>query len=463
MQSPALSSPPDSNAANDTIFALASAPGRAGVSVIRVSGPNAHSVAKSLSMIKLPKPRQAALRKIIDPQSGDIIDEALILRFDAPASFTGEDLIEFQLHGSLAVIEAMAQALYALGLRQALPGEFTRRAFENGRMDLTEAEGLADLIDAETQVQRQQAFRQMDGGLRKSYEGWREDILDALAAIEGEIDFPDEEDVPDKLAQRAGPGLDHLVKALSRALEDSAAGERVRHGLDIAIIGPPNAGKSTLINGLSQKQAAIVSDEAGTTRDIVEVAMVIAGLPARLSDTAGLRETDNKIEAEGVRRALARADDADIRIAVIDGAEQNALPRVLDDMLLRLMDGDILVVNKSDIIKPKTPNVSRETLTVLTLSADKAADIDRLRNVLERIVSERFSLRDDAGLTRARHKDCVLRALTSLRAARQNLDIAPELAGEDMRAALHAIKELAGETDIEAVLDRIFSRFCIGK
>jgi tRNA modification GTPase len=198
-------------------------------------------------------------------------------------------------------------------LCQAKAGEFTRRAFDNGRMDLTEAEGLADLIDAESEAQRQQAYRQMDGGLRRIYEDWRSQLLDALAAIEGEIDFPDEQDVPDKLSKAAGPGLDLLIGALSKALDDSGAGERIRHGVDVAIIGPPNAGKSTIINSLANKEAAIVSDEAGTTRDIVEVPIDIAGVPVRLSDTAGLRETESRIEAEGVRRARRRAESADLR------------------------------------------------------------------------------------------------------------------------------------------------------
>ena len=446
----------------DTIFALASGSGRAGVSVIRISGPDAHKACRALLGGKLPKARRASLRTVQNPYDGSPIDQALVLRFNGPASFTGEDLVELQLHGSTAVVQAVASALFALGLRQAVAGEFTRRAFDNGRMDLTEAEGLADLIDAESEAQRQQAYRQMDGGLRRIYEDWRSQLLDALAAIEGEIDFPDEQDVPDKLSKAAGPGLDALIGALSKALEDSQAGERIRHGVDIAIIGPPNAGKSTIINSLVKKNAAIVSDEAGTTRDIVEVPIDIAGVPVRLSDTAGLRETESRVEAEGVRRARVRAESADLRIGVIDISDQSALPDIVD----QLSRGDIIVFNKTDLVDGVDAplNVSRETFTVLQLSAkDGERGIAALRGALESIIAQRYSVREDAGLTRARHRDCVSRAKEALANARQNLDIAPELSGEDMRRALHAIKELAGEADIDAVLDRIFSRFCIGK
>jgi len=292
----------------DTIFAVASGGGPAGVTIIRISGTQSDSVLRAMLSGALPAPRLASLRILRNRDTGAAIDQALVLRFKTPASFTGEDMVELHVHGSPAVVEAVSGALFGLGLRQARAGEFTRRAFENGRMDLTEAEGLADLIDAETEAQRKQAYRQMSGGLKTVYNDWRDAILDALAAVEGEIDFPDEEDVPDKLALRAGQGLDDLAAALTQSLAGSRAGERVRHGLDIAVIGPPNAGKSTLINSLSKKEAAIVSGEAGTTRDIVEVNLVIGGLPVRLSDTAGLRETDNVIEAEGVRRARVRAE-----------------------------------------------------------------------------------------------------------------------------------------------------------
>ncbi|RZV37328.1 MAG: GTP-binding protein, partial [Acidimicrobiales bacterium] len=316
----------------------------------------------------------------------------------------------------------------------------------------------ADLIDANTQGQRHQALRQMKGGLRDQYEQWRSDILDALAFVEGEIDFPDEEDVPDALAKRAGPGLFNLSEKLSKALAESGRGERVRHGVDIAIIGEPNSGKSSIINRLAGREAAIVSDEAGTTRDIVEVHMELANLPVRMSDTAGLRDTSNKVEAEGVRRALLRAEDADLRILVVDTRSTS-----MSLGTETLMPGDFLVYNKADLGNENPSgeeNVSRETFLISAKTGEGFYD---LVIGLERVVRERFGATEQAGLTRVRHRDCVRRAMQSVTKAYQNLSVAPELSGAELRVALHAIKELAGEADIEAVLDRVFSSFCIGK
>ena len=447
-----------SGSPNDTIFALSSAPGRAGVSVFRVSGPAAQQIAEALIESPCPAPRHAALRKIYNNEAV-LIDEALVLWMPGPQSFSGEDSVEFQTHGSPAVIEAMASTLFAAGARQAEAGEFTRRAFENGKMDLTEAEGLADLIDAETEGQRKQALRQMQGGLRGVYEDWRERLLDALAQIEGEIDFPDEEDIPDALSHKAYPYLKRVKEAMEKGLAEADKGEAIRHGVEIAIIGRPNAGKSTLLNALARREAAIVSSEAGTTRDIVSINTVLSGIPVRLSDTAGLRETDNPIEAEGVRRALDLARQVDLRIGVIDSTDYTTL----EEMLRELEEDDVLVFNKSDLAKGPSPNVSRETLSMLSVNAADEVDIEKLRTLLETKVIARYSVGDEAGLTRARHKDCVHRAQIALDRALNNLGIAPELAGDDIRSALHAIKELAGETDIESVFDRIFSRFCVGK
>ena len=443
--------------AGDTIFALATAPGRSGVAVMRVSGLDTDLVIRSLTKRNLPKPRKAVLRKLVD-QSDLVIDESLVFWFPKPRSFTGEDVAEFHIHGSPAVAEAISTALYQCGLRQAEPGEFTKRAFQNGKMDLTEAEGLADLIDANTEGQRQQALRQMQGGLKETYEAWRSQILDALAFVEGEIDFPDEDDVPDALAMRAGPGLKSLEKQLAEALTQSTRGERVRHGVDIAVIGAPNAGKSSIINKLSGKETVIVSDEAGTTRDIVEVHLEMAALPVRVSDTAGLRSTENKIEAEGVRRAVARAENADIRVLVVDASQPIDIAGADS-----LTDGDFVVYNKLDLGKShqlELDNVSRETFS---MSAATGEGYSEFVSALEKAVKLRYGATEQAGLTRARHRDCVGRALDSISRASQNLSVAPELVGVDLRNALHAVKELAGESDIEAVLDRVFSSFCIGK
>lgn len=439
-----------------TIFALASGSGRAGVSVFRVSGPEAGQLVETLTQKNTPKPRAAVLRTVF-AASGDAIDSGLLLWMPGPGSFTGEDVAEFHTHGSPAVIEAMGTACLAAGARQAGPGEFTRRAFDNGRMDLTEAEGLADLIDAETEGQRAQALRQMQGGLRQAYEAWRSHMIDALAAIEGEIDFPDEEDVPDALSHNAYAPLQAAMADMRTALDDGARGERIRAGLDITIIGPPNAGKSTLLNRLAGREAAIVSDTAGTTRDIIDVHMVMAGLPVRLSDTAGLRMSDDRIEAEGVRRAEARAEDSDIRIGMIDGSAAEDIDTVTD----QLSTGDFLLINKSDL-GGASLNVTTPA-ALFPISAHSGEGLEVFRLALETAITDRFAVSQSAGLTRARHRDCTQRALTALDRAVSQLGSAPELSGDDVRAALHAIKELAGEADIEAVLDRIFSRFCIGK
>lgn len=440
---------------NDTIFSLSSAPGRAGVSVFRVSGSRSGDMLAAIIKTRLPRPREASLKRLFDRDI--LIDEALVLWMPGPKSFTGEDCVEFQVHGSPAIIEAMAKALLSVGARQAEPGEFTRRAFEHNKMDLTEAEGLADLIDAETEGQRKQALRQMQGGLKDIYREWRENLLDALAQIEGEIDFPDEEDVPDMLSHRAYPFLAETIASMESVLKDAHRGERVRTGLDIAIIGAPNAGKSSLLNSLAGREAAITSPQAGTTRDIVEIQMNLGGLPIRLSDTAGLRDTDEVIEAEGVRRAMARAEESDIRIFV-----QDCLNETWDiEALEMLRETDFILLNKADLGKKnKAPLLPAEYFEVSALTG---LNLDRFRDALEARVIEHFSPSQDAGLTRARHRNCVQRSVKSLRSALRNLGIAPELAGDDIRSSLHALKELSGEIDIESVFDRIFSRFCVGK
>ena len=438
-----------------TIFSLSSAPGRAGVAVFRVSGPRAGDIARELSRRPLPRPRMASLCRFKDAHDEEI-DEGLLLWMPGPKSFTGEDCAEFQLHGSPAVAEAIASAFLSAGARQAEPGEFTRRAFMNGRLDLTEAEGLADLIDADTQAQRVQALRQMQGGLKARYENWREGLLDALAQIEGEIDFPDEGDIPNDLAHKALAPIEHLISDMDAALLNADQGERVRAGIEIAIIGAPNAGKSSLLNTLARRDAAIVTPQAGTTRDIVEINLILGGLAVRLSDTAGLRISEDAIEAEGIRRARQRAEEADIRILVQDPS----LPS--NEGLELIRSGDFVLFNKSDLGgSPSSVSITDvQSLKLSTLTGDGMA---LFQTALSDTVQTRYSPGRDAGLTRARHKDCVLRAKDALTRASNALNIAPELAGDDLRAALQALRELAGETDIEAVFDRIFSRFCVGK
>jgi tRNA modification GTPase len=382
-----------------------------------------------------------------------LIDRALVLWFPGPKSFTGEDCAELHLHGGPAVIEAALSALDEAGAVPAEPGEFTRRAFENDKLDLTEAEGLADLIEAETEGQRQQALAQMSGVLRTLYDGWRSDLIAAMASIEGEIDFPDEEDVPDALSHVAFEPLSRLIASMEDHLDDGRRGERVRTGFSIALIGAPNAGKSSLLNRLARREAAIVTDIPGTTRDIVEVRLTMAGFPVIISDTAGLREAVDAIEAEGVRRALDRADNADLRIGVVDARSEKDLL----DLRGRLKDDDLLVLNKLDLAPEK------KAAGAYRLSAKSGDGVALLEERIESIVRDRLSAREYPALSRARHRRAVETAVAALRRAREQLALAPELAGEDARLAVRALESLTGRVDVEDVLDRVFSQFCIGK
>jgi tRNA modification GTPase len=435
-----------------TIYALSTPPGRSGVAVVRLSGADAGGMLDALAGLPRPAARQAALRSI-RASDGSLIDRALVLWFPGPKSFTGEDCAELHLHGGPAVIEAALSALDEAGAVPAEPGEFTRRAFENDKLDLTEAEGLADLIEAETEGQRQQALAQMSGVLRTLYDGWRSDLIAAMASIEGEIDFPDEEDVPDALSHVAFEPLSRLIASMEDHLDDGRRGERVRTGFSIALIGAPNAGKSSLLNRLARREAAIVTDIPGTTRDIVEVRLTMAGFPVIISDTAGLREAVDAIEAEGVRRALDRADNADLRIGVVDARSEKDLL----DLRGRLKDDDLLVLNKLDLAPEK------KAAGAYRLSAKSGDGVALLEERIESIVRDRLSAREYPALSRARHRRAVETAVAALRRAREQLALAPELAGEDARLAVRALESLTGRVDVEDVLDRVFSQFCIGK
>lgn len=437
---------------NTTIYALSTPPGRSGVAVVRLSGADAGGMLDALAGLPRPAARQAALRSI-RASDGSLIDRALVLWFPGPKSFTGEDCAELHLHGGPAVIEAALSALDEAGAVPAEPGEFTRRAFENDKLDLTEAEGLADLIEAETEGQRQQALAQMSGVLRTLYDGWRSDLIAAMASIEGEIDFPDEEDVPDALSHVAFEPLSRLIASMEDHLDDGRRGERVRTGFSIALIGAPNAGKSSLLNRLARREAAIVTDIPGTTRDIVEVRLTMAGFPVIISDTAGLREAVDAIEAEGVRRALDRADNADLRIGVVDARSEKDLL----DLRGRLKDDDLLVLNKLDLAPEK------KAAGAYRLSAKSGDGVALLEERIESIVRDRLSAREYPALSRARHRRAVETAVAALRRAREQLALAPELAGEDARLAVRALESLTGRVDVEDVLDRVFSQFCIGK
>lgn len=443
----------------DTIYAPATAAGRSAVAVVRLSGPKTTTTVRALTG-GLPRVRQAALRTLRGSDGAEI-DQALVIFFEGPASYTGEDAAEFHVHGGPAVVAALVGALHGMDLRLAEPGEFTRRAFENGKLDLAQAEGVADLIDAETEAQRRQALEQVGGRLSEVQARWSEALVEALAMLEAAVDFPDEE-VPQEVAARARPVLQHLVAELETAAADAERGERVRDGYRIALIGAPNAGKSTLLNALAGREAAIVTATPGTTRDIIEVPMVLAGYKALMADTAGLRETGDEIEAEGVRRARAWAAAADIRLWLVDGsgAEAGAVP-------MELRPGDLCLITKRDL--PTGPagawaagQAKRLGLSTAEITAKGPSDQAWIRSVLEERIVEALGSAEPPAATRLRHQELLSEAADRLRRALAQ-DEHLELAAEDVRLAARALDRITGRIDPEQVLGRIFSTFCIGK
>ena len=448
---------------SETIFAVATAPGRAGVAVVRVSGPAAFLAAARLSG-DLPEARRAALRILRRPSDNDALDNALVLVFAGPHSFTGEDVVELHLHGGPAVVAAVLEALSnEPGLRPAEAGEFTRRAFENGMLDLTEVEGLADLVDAETEGQRRQALRQMDGALSRLYEGWRADLIGLMASLEAEIDFPDEGDVTTEEIAIFQSKVLALRSALATHLNESKRGERLREGVRCAIVGAPNAGKSSLLNRLAGREAAIVSDIPGTTRDVVEVRLVLAGAPVWVADTAGLHSAAEAIEAEGIRRAMARAEESDIRIGMVDGAAGAGAWSPLP-----LQIGDLLVIAKSDLVPGSAAEAARawaveRAVHVLSASPKSGEGLAALEAWLTNRVAALTVIGEAPSLSRLRHRRHVEDAMAALTRAHESIHAGPELAGEDLRSAAHALGRITGRVDVDDLLDKIFSDFCIGK
>ncbi|MBT5107283.1 MAG: tRNA uridine-5-carboxymethylaminomethyl(34) synthesis GTPase MnmE [Rhodospirillaceae bacterium] len=456
-----------------TIFALSSAPGRAGVAVIRVSGSAAAAVYRALSRRALPAARRAVLVRLFEPADGvqidqratdggageGAIDEGLAFWFPGPHSYTGEDSVEFQVHGGVAVVAAVLDAIGRVeGTRLAEPGEFTRRAFVSGKIDLTEAEGVIDLIDAETTAQRRQALRQAGGALGAVYDGWRDRLVSVLAHFEAVLDFPDE-DLPDDVIDQINRDILRLEEHIAQHLDDNRRGERLRNGVRIAIIGPPNAGKSSLLNMLADRDVAIVSEVAGTTRDVIETHLDLAGLPVTVADTAGIRDSEDAVEAEGVRRARRTADEADLKVLVLDSQGFQGGDGGLD----RIDSETIVLMNKIDL--GPMPAVSKSAFPtareLFGVSVRTGVGLDEFLCGLTEAVRGLLDVSDAPVITRVRHRA----SLEDVRLALQKSQLAPlpELAAEDIRLAVRSLGRITGSVDVEDLLDVVFRDFCIGK
>lgn len=433
----------------NTIFALATPPGKSGVAIIRISGQGARAALEALTDKTDWQPNRLLRAKL--QHQGRVVDEAMAVWFKAPNSFTGEDVAEFHTHGSLAVIRELLGLLSGLGgLRMAERGEFTRRALLNGKMDLVEVEGLADLIEAETASQKSQALRQMQGEMSSFYNSLRKEIIETLAHLEAYIDFPDEE-IPESVWHNMDSEVRGVMATIGATLAHHAAGERIREGISVVILGAPNAGKSSLLNALSKREAAIVSHHAGTTRDMIEVHMDIAGYPAILVDTAGLRESDNEIEAEGIRRAIARAEHADIKLVLFDATREP------DAETMHLLDSDaVTVLTKSDLPE----HAKNKGRAGIRLSTATGAGVGDLLAEIERRIAELFS-GEGAMITRARHRGLLAEAQQHLANFFHVKEI--ELKCEELRLAAQSVGKITGKIAVDELLDVIFSQFCIGK
>jgi len=441
---------------NLTIYALASASGRAGVAVFRLSGSAARAALMALGVTRTLNPREATLVKLESRTTNHeprIIDTALALYFPAPHSFTGEDVVELHTHGSRAVTRMLLDALEGIpGLRMAEPGEFARRAFMNGKLDLAQAEGLADLIDAETQSQHAQAMRQLGGDTTRRVEALREGILEPLALMEAYIDFPDE-DIPESVLNEASGRISSLTTQIAALLDDGGIGEKIREGLEIVILGPPNAGKSSLLNALARRDAAIVSPEAGTTRDLIEVQMEIAGYAVTLIDTAGIRETSAMVESEGIRRALARAQHADLTLRLCD---VTTIAESSNEILDETDSNTMVIATKSDLAPvPSLP------FPVLAISTQTGEGMEALIAALKETIAQHMEHVASPLITRARHRAALAEALAAL--SRFDAHAPLELSCEELRLAAASIGKITGKIWVDDILDLVFSRFCIGK
>ena len=442
-----------------TIYALSSGPGISGIAVIRVSGQDTSKVIELMTGKHVPKPRVATLRKINKINTSELIDEGIILWFPGPESYTGEDMAEIQVHGSKAVIDALHSNISKIeNCRLAEPGEFTKLAFQNGKINLLKAESVADLISSETEIQRQQAIKIMNGRSSDQFNFLREKLLKILSHIEAKIDFPDE-DLPKDILKEIKNNSNEVLKNIEQILNDQKVGERIREGFKIAILGPTNAGKSSLLNHLSNRDVAIISEIAGTTRDVIETHLNIDGYPVIVSDTAGIRESKNEIEKKGIKLSLSRAEEADLKLVVVDAKNLD-----FTDVLRRLLyENAILVINKSDLLKKDIdPEVKKIDHVLISIKENK--NIDELILKIKNNLKNKFITSDDILITRERHRQHLQQCLDHLKNFNQKKEIADfDKAAEDLRLATRHLGMIVGKVDVEEILGSIFNDFCIGK
>ncbi len=442
-----------------TIYALSSGPGISGVAVIRVSGKNTSEVVKKLTKSKLPSPRVATLKKFNKNGGKELIDEGVVIWFPGPKSYTGEDLAEFHVHGSRAVIKAMHLAISKIkNCRLAEPGEFTKRAFQNGRINLLKAESISDLISSETEIQRKQALKIMTGKSSNKFNSWREKLLKILTHVEAKIDFP-EEDLPKNIIKEIQKTSSHVSKEIKKTLNDQKVGERIREGFKIAILGPPNSGKSSLLNYLSKRDVAIVSETAGTTRDVIETHLNLDGYPVIVSDTAGIRNSKNEIEKKGIKIALKRAEDADLKLVIVS-VKSVDFTSVLKKLLTK---NAILVVNKSDLVKGKL-NTKYKKYEHVLISIKKNLNLNKLITKIKSKLKSKFTTTENILITRERHRQNLINCVHHLEKFQKKKSVQDfDKAAEDLRLATRHLGMIVGKVDVEELLGSIFNDFCIGK
>ena len=442
-----------------TIYALSSGSGTSGIATIRVSGKLAKKVVEQLTNSQIPEPRTATLKKINNINTNELIDEGIIIWFPGPNSYTGEDMVEFHVHGSLAVVQAIQNSISEIeGCRIAEPGEFTKIAFQNNKINLLKAESIADLISSETEIQRRQAVKIMTGKSAERFNSWRNGLVKVLANVEAKIDFPDE-DLPEDILKNIKTKVNEIKNEIKKTLNDQKVGERIREGFKIAIVGPPNAGKSSLLNYLSNKEAAIVSEIAGTTRDVIEVHLNINGLPVIISDTAGIRSSKDEIERKGIKLALQKAEDADLNIVIIE-PKSGFFTGFLKDLLT---SKSILVINKSDLNENLFIDEFKKYKPIY-ISIKKEKNLNLLITEIKNKLKHQFHNSEDILITRERHRQNLEKCVEHLQTFEEKNNLEEfDKASEDLRLAIRHLGRITGKVDVEEILDSIFNDFCIGK